>query len=97
LHLVHLVHRNVERFAKSARERGLATASISDDRDASHETIVTRKRERGPPSSRGRRTSLELRLERGRCFYLLRFARTESFACLAMRNLSTRFAGIEIG
>src|SRR5438093_1702568 len=38
------------------------------------------------------------RLETSACAraYFVRFARTESFACLAMRNLSTRFAGIEI-
>jgi hypothetical protein len=97
LHLVDLVNRNAEMSAERARKGGLAAASIADDRDASHQTIVTRKRERGPPPSRGRRTSLERVLVRRRCCYLVRFASTESFACLAIRNFSTRFAGIEIG
>src|SRR6266850_2324948 len=59
LHLVNLVHRNAEMFAEHARQGGLPATAVSDERDASHETIVTRKRERGPPPSRGRRTSLE--------------------------------------
>src|SRR5207248_3443178 len=36
-------------------------------------------------------------LRQRRCCYLPRFASTESLACLAIRNFSTRFAGIEIG
>ena len=82
---------------EGARKSGLAAASVADHRDTPHKTIVTRKRERGPPPSRGRRTSLERVLVRLRCCYLVRFASTESFACLAIRNFSTRFAGIEIG
>src|SRR6266850_6465199 len=58
------------------------------------------KRERGPSPRAPRCTQplmkdlASIRVRAG-C-YLPRFARTESLACLAMRNFSTRFAGIEI-
>src|SRR5439155_19995299 len=59
LDLVNLMHRNLQVASKDAREGGLAPASVADDRDPPRETIVTRKRERGPPPSRERRTSAD--------------------------------------
>src|SRR2546426_711636 len=50
LDLIDLVHGNVEVPPEGACEARLASASVADDRDASHHTIVTRKRERGPPT-----------------------------------------------
>src|SRR5919201_3493937 len=58
LDLIDLVNRDREMTAQSTGQGRLASASVSDDRDTAHVLIVTWKRERGPPSSRGQRTSL---------------------------------------
>src|SRR6266480_7018434 len=49
LDLVDLMHRNAQMKPKGARKGGLPPAAVSDKSDAPHRTIVTRKRERGPP------------------------------------------------
>src|SRR6267378_844331 len=52
LHFVDFMHGYAEMSTQRPRESRLAATSVSDDRNAPHRTIVTRKRERGPPPSR---------------------------------------------